>query len=1383
MNVTGVSNPFPTTLAPNTIYVVSDPIISITAPIVMAPCSAVVSSQTNGTLFEGPTQLSGIFFTDNAQYIILDNISISGTGMTPHTPNTYWIYADNNFSNSTMNNVQIWGTTYGFYLGGNSMNDVIDHSKAYNNAYGMYLGNNSTNNTIDNSQAYNNSVDGIYIENSSTNEIVRCETYDNTRNGIYLGIASDTTTISNTFSYRNNNVWILIQSSNNTLDTIDTHDNAVGWILLSGANNNTLTTIIANGSTVGMWIRLFSSVGNTLNWVTAYGNYYAGVHLHGSNYNTGINITSNSNDGWLYLKNSTNNNFTNLIINNSDGNWAVFTSWTNYNTLSGSTFSGNRWYGTYRQSSNNNTIINSSLYGNLLWGSSINTWNNNTLQNLQIYNNTGFWIFMWYISWSVISNVQVYNNPWINSIDWAWIYLLYSTWTTLQNSSISGNANVWIKIDYWFWNIISWSTFSGNAPMLLNRSFNNHMHNAYSFSTVGPSCVLEWWTGNVFSLFSWNNPIRIAIYSWNHWTNINSAIDYSFDTYTKANNYIELYAEPYVTLTGAAISAWSQFSLDFDMTRMFEIVTGLLEDRFIMSWTSSFTISGASRDGRLYSPVKITTGTKLWATGEAWMSTLVSILDTIEVISWSTYLVMSWWTGTIDFHVLSWSSGQYIKILKSVDGNTRALNSVDSGCTLDQALLCSFRTNGDIKLFAFWSWTYTNCSYAGYTTAWNTVTSGGHYNTWVRIYFTGDNASWATLNGSWYASGTLITGDNNYVFVLADSWGNTIWMNFVVDTINPVVTGNYPTSWLNITSGNTITFTRSWSDTNISWYTLYVDSTWYSLTGTSLAVALPNGSYTRYVIAIDHAGNTGTSISLPFVISATLVGTATITGITYTGYTNSVFPIILSTNKAADFSMTWDITWAMLPPYTGVVSSSTTYNLTLTTGDGTKTVYITFSTGSETYTATKSIILDTTAPSLPSLTTPASGATATGDFTLVWSASSDAGVGLSGYQYFVSTTWTIGTWIVKSWYVASTVTWVSIANFELWITGTFYRYVKAIDRLNNSWTSVAQPFVYSGIYDIIPNTFSFSSVTSARIDRVYGSNTVTITWFTPNTSVLASINRWVLYISGNMVGTTGYVQNGRTVKIELVSSSDYDEEVTSTLTIGWISATFRVTTETEAEANDDVDYSDISTNLSSTEKLQIIAVFEALRDLYAGSKQDEFFDSLMVMLQSKIDDLGTSAADTDRSEALQYLYDLADQYRDSGSDNTDISNTSRIVNGIYTAPNGKKYTITYDSVKKQFTSRNFITPKYYPTLDVLKYDIDRNNPVWSQYANAKTIKARWGKISIDGTRQTSPYTAPNHKVFYFFKTTAGQYSSYTFTTEKYFDDLEAVKEHIYNNNR
>lgn len=139
-----------------------------------------------------------------------------------------------------------------------------------------------------------------------------------------------------------------------------------------------------------------------------------------------------------------------------------------------------------------------------------------------------------------------------------------------------------------------------------------------------------------------------------------------------------------------------------------------------------------------------------------------------------------------------------------------------------------------------------------------------------------------------------------------------------------------------------------------------------------------------------------------------------------------------------------------------------------------------------------------------------------------------------------------------------------------------------------------------------------------------------------------------MYISGNAVGTTGYVQNGWTVKIELISSDEYETQVNSTLTIGGVTSTFRVTTMDEADdTSDDADYEDIETDLSSTERLQIIAIFETLRDLYNGDKEKEFFSSLMVMLESKLDDLDE---DDDEYDALQYLYDLAEQYYDDGFD-------------------------------------------------------------------------------------------------------------------------------------
>gem|GEM_PF-2013392 len=67
--------------------------------------------------------------------------------------------------------------------------------------------------------------------------------------------------------------------------------------------------------------------------------------------------------------------------------------------------------------------------------------------------------------------------------------------------------------------------------------------------------------------------------------------------------------------------------------------------------------------------------------------------------------------------------------------------------------------------------------------------------------------------------------------------------------------------------------------------------------------------------------------------------------------------------------------------------------------------------------------------------------------------------------------------------------------------------MRAIDNVGNYGTSAIRSFIYSGIADIIPNSFSFNDVTNADLNEIYASNTVTITGMTANTPVLASINR------------------------------------------------------------------------------------------------------------------------------------------------------------------------------------------------------------------------------------------------------------------------------------
>lgn len=1425
----------PTTLTDHTIYVIASGTYDISTPITMNTCSALISSGT--VIFSGQVGNSPILLVSSKNHIIIEKIRFDWT-------NTTWdgirIYAWMNF---TINDVK----SYNNHLNGIALSDSsygkIRIFETYNNYNWIQL-DNTTNTSIDTIDTHDNAI-GIYLYQSSGNNLSWITSEENSNFWVHIFTNSDYNTFTNWLIYDNLWIGLAVQNSSyNTLTNIDTHDNTQKNILLNNTTNNTLNTIIANGSQTAMWIYLWNSSGNILSWITTYGNYYAWVHLYNSSNNTGINIISNSNEGGLYMENSTGNTFNNFTASNSTKNWvALF--WSNNNILSGLVSSGNMNGGIYMSTSDDNVLYNAkSSNNNRVW-LLIEGWDNNTIENSTIRNNTNNGIQFSYGNWNTIdvSTISLNNNH--------WIWLDHSQDNHILNSVIDANGYNGINTYLSNNTIISWCTLSWNMSVgiYLSNSNNNIIQNSHYYfwwsETWKYSIFISDSTWTTIAQFSWNKDI----YAFHQNGIFNDTLH---DSYTKLNNYTRLYSYNSATLTWNTLSIWNTFVPYFDELK----TIGSFQNYLTFSWATSFTISWATWDGKLYTPTTITAGTKKANLWETWTSLISQLYDTIEVVSGNTYLTMNGGTGAIDFYVSDWTSGQYLSILKSTDGNTWSLNTLQNWCILNDLKTCNFNFNWDIKLFAFWvpgmyfTWT---------TQAWTIVTSGWYYNTWVRITFTGLDISWATLNGVPYISNTLIAGNGEYAFLLEDhggnstgiiftidksaplftgttvlnsypvvSWGyynenividfsdahlswatldgnsfsssttiSSTWTHtffvqdlagnftgttFTIDKASPTVTSISPTNGLHISWINNIIFTRTGvDDMLISGYTLYI--TWteiYSgnVTGNTTTAPLMNGSYSWYVVISDRAGNTWISqtssfiITAPFSWSILLIWPMT----KYIGtqrYTKDYAGIYIRANTPANYT----ITWAIASMITGSALPWWIANPLLTWIDGPKDIFVSLTDGSGSVIAKNLLVYLDTVAAIPTLTAPTSGATVMGNVTFNRSVGADA-AGISWYQYFVSPTSTFGT-IVASW--STTLPSVTITGTTIGTTWTFYRYVTSIDRLGNSWASAIQSFYYTGTIDTLPDAFSFNHITDAKIDKVYASNTVTITWLSANAQVLASVTRWALYISGEMVGTTGYVQNGWTVKIEMNSSDEYDEDVNSTLTINGVSSTFTITTMEEDEDNENSDYDDIDTDLSNTEKLQIIAIFESLKDLYAGDKEVEFFNTLMVMLENKLDDIDE---DDSAYDALQYLYDLADQYDGDGwtTTSTSISDTSWIVNGVYTAPNGKKYTIKYDSTRKQFTSTNFLTPKYYPTLDVLKFDIDRSNPVWSKYISAKTIKARWGKVSIDGTWQTSAYTAPNRKVFYFFKTTDGQVSSYTFTAEKYFDDLDSAKEYIHNAN-
>ena len=651
----------------------------------------------------------------------------------------------------------------------------------------------------------------------------------------------------------------------------------------------------------------------------------------------------------------------------------------------------------------------------------------------------------------------------------------------------------------------------------------------------------------------------------------------------------------------------------------------------------------------------------------------------------------------------------------------------------------------------------------------------------VYVSLTGGNEPLTGFN----ATGHLFTGNGSFLFIFHDFANNTWYATGIVTWIDktpPVVTWSLPMSGSTLTGSRDIGFSWAGNDdlAGISGYTLHLSginlaspfNTSYPTTANSFTVTnRPNGNYVRRVDIQDNAGNSSSTPIIPFTLHVPLTTTRSITWTNFifnspTYYTTGYIGVSVIGNQSASCTVTGNTT-----PYTSVISSlGTTFNMLLTWADGSKTLYFNCSTGVDTSAFTvSSLYLDTTWPLAPTLSYPTSGGSVSGDFVLTWTVPTDVGIGVSGYNYYVSSA--SGT-VLKSWTTAST--WVSIANFELGTTGTYSRYVVAKDKLGTLWlASPLQSFIYSGVYNYTPSSFSFGSIIDATTKTSYTSSKATIAGLSTGLYSLASVDKWVLYINDVMTGSSGYVKNGDTVSIEIISSHNYSTRIRSLLTIGDFSASFSVTTAVD----DGTTTTDSNSNLSTTEKLQVAIIFTTLKDLYSSSSlRTDFLNTLLSMINSKISELegDTASSSTQKKiDTLQYLYDLTHEYL--GPDSiVDTSNR-------YTAPNGKVYSISYNSTTQKFTSPNFIYVKTFSTLDALKAYIDKNNGGISGGGYSVTGGGR--DHVVDSTRQAAPYTAPGGKVYHLFKTTDNRYSSYDFKSAKYFSSVETLKAHIYAANK
>ncbi len=295
--------------------------------------------------------------------------------------------------------------------------------------------------------------------------------------------------------------------------------------------------------------------------------------------------------------------------------------------------------------------------------------------------------------------------------------------------------------------------------------------------------------------------------------------------------------------------------------------------------------------------------------------------------------------------------------------------------------------------------------------------------------FSNDNTHWSAWQAyATTAAWTLTAGDGwKTVYArLMDNAGNTTTGNIeatiILDTTPPTggsVTIDSGAAYCNSTSA-TLTISAadsgsgvgemSFSNDNINW------SSWQAY-ATTAAWTLTTGDGTKTVYARfqDNAGNATTgNINATIIIDTTppTGGGVTInSGAAYCASTSVTLTLSPATDSSGMGEMRFsnnDSTWSSWQTY------ATTAAWTLSTGDGTKTVYVQFQDkagNTTTGNITASILLDTTAPIAGTCTPPASVTTST--VTVPYSGASDAGSGLKNvalwYLYATAPGGT-GTW-------------------------------------------------------------------------------------------------------------------------------------------------------------------------------------------------------------------------------------------------------------------------------------------------------------------------------------------------------------------------------------
>lgn len=626
--------------------------------------------------------------------------------------------------------------------------------------------------------------------------------------------------------------------------------------------------------------------------------------------------------------------------------------------------------------------------------------------------------------------------------------------------------------------------------------------------------------------------------------------------------------------------------------------------------------------------------------------------------------------------------------------------------------------------------------------------------------------NWTTILQTWNQTSPYVVDlelwEALYQIIASDEAGNSSQINFNIDTTFPTINLINPISWLLITWNNTVTFSWSWNDWYFSWYEFVLSGysfgnyyTWIITASSSKIISnLNNWNYRRQVTIYDKAWNKTKSQVLPLFVDVPLtwqIGLWWITTIWYINYTRS-WTVLLQTNINKPTIAT--ISWNIVSQYwyniinKEIFAGNQTTSIDLTSWEWQKYIYVNLKdlTDNQTIHWSLSVVVDSTWPSKPDLSST-NNKHYTWGFAISRISSTDNWAWVKEYNYIIEQ----NSITKKSWKTSTPS--IAISNMELWLQWTFNIKVQAIDQVwNESSRSESAMFNYSWIPDTSPESFTFSRQIDVDINTIYRSNSVVISWLSTYTFIKAVIDEWNLFVNWINVNKESLVTNWDVLYIELRSSNNYYDVETSTLTISDKSSVFKLIT-IRKEWSDYYDYED--TNLSTTEIIELEWLYLLIVNLDSTLKE-----TLKDMLEAKIDELIEEWALSREIAKLRYIYERL------------IDDINNYKDTIYTAPNGKKYTIIYKEWL-WYTSINFSKTnetKYFATINEINAFIDKNN------------SQGWLNYTIDTSRSTAPYKAPNGKIYNLFKTTTWKYWSYNMVTPKLFDSLKLLQDYINKNN-